>query len=185
MSYTAASDLELINALRKGSRSALTEIFHRHWKSLFLTAAHKLQSRAIAEELVQDLFADIWEKRERLFSDEDVNLSGYLQRAIKNRVLNQLRKQLHDRKYWTYCRYHLPVSQACTQDHVEFNDLQEKLNFAIEELSDKTKEIFVMHKIKGIPVVKISEQLKLSEKAVGYHLTKSVKELKIRLRDFI
>lgn len=173
--------------MRRGCRDALTEIFHRHWKKLFLTAAYKLQSHAVAEELVQDLFADLWEKRERLFSGADgaLSLSAYLQRAVANRIFNQLRKQLYDRKYWDYCMRHMPSSEPCTQNRVEFNDLQDTLNTAIGGLSDKTREIFVMHKIKGIPVVKISEQLNLSEKAVGYHLTKSVKELKLRLRDFM
>lgn len=185
MPYNDASDADLVTALRDGSHDALTEIFHRHWKTLYLTAFHKLRSTSLAEEIVQDLFTDLWEKRDRLFTGAEIQLAAYLTRAIKNRILNHIRKLVYEKKYWVYCKQHLPRYESTTQELAEYHDLQEKLNEALEHLPGKTKEIFVLHKLKGVPVVKISEQLKLSEKAVGYHLTKSVKELKVYLRDFI
>lgn len=185
MPYTEASDLDLVTALRDGSHDALTEIFRRHWKPLYLSAFYRLQSHELAEEIVQDLFAELWEKREKLFSGNECLLIAYLNRAVRNKVLNHIRKLAYDKKYWEYCRQSLPVSETSTDQLAEYNDLQEKLNTAVGHLSEKTKEIFVLHKIKGVPVAKISQQLNLSEKAVGYHLTKSVKELRVYLRDFM
>lgn len=75
--------------------------------------------------------------------------------------------------------------KAPPHELAEYNELQDKLNTALGQLSDKTKEIFVLHKLKGVPVLQISRELNLSEKAVGYHLTKSVKKLKTQLRDYI
>jgi len=187
MPYTTAPDLDLITDLRAGKHGALTEIFRRHWKPLYLTAYYKLQSHDLAEETVQELFTDLWDKRERLFTDSSgaINLGAYLNRAVKNKILNHMRTLVHDQMYWEYCRQHLPVSENTTSDLTEYNELEEKLQVAVEQLSGKTREIFVLHKLKGVPVSNISRQLDLSEKAVGYHLTKSVKELKVHLRDFI
>jgi RNA polymerase sigma-70 factor (ECF subfamily) len=185
MQVTEASDRDLITGLRAGKHEALTKIFRRYWKSLYLTAWKKLQSHELAEELVQELFTEIWDKRDRLFSAAEVHLAAYLNTALKNKILNHIRKLVYDRKYWDHCRMHLPITDNSTQDLAEYNDLQEKLNAGIEHLSDKTREIFVLHKIKGVPVGQISRQLNLSEKAVGYHLTKSVKELRLHLRDYI
>lgn len=185
MTYTKASDLDLITALRDGSHDALTEIFRRHWKPLYETAYYKLQSHELAQEIVQDLFAELWEKRERLFSGGEYLLLAYLNRAVRNKILNHIRRLAYDRKYWAYCKQHLPISETSADHLAEYNDLQEKLDTAVDQLSEKTKEIFVLHKIEGVPVAKISKQLNLSEKAIGYHLTKSVKELKVHLRDFM
>lgn len=185
MPYSKASDHDLVTALRDGSHDALTEIFRRHWKPLYLTAFYKLQSHELAEEIVQDLFAGLWEKRETLFSDNECLLIAYLNRAVRNKILNHIRRLAYDKKYWEYCKQHLPVSETSTDQLAEYNELQERLNTAVDQLSEKTKEIFVLHKIKGVPVAKISQQLNLSEKAVGYHLTKSVKELKVHLRDYM
>lgn len=186
MTPSRATDSDLIIALREGSHEALTEIFRRFWKPLYLTAFYKLRSHTLAEETVQELFTELWDKRNSLFADHsnEFYLSAYLNRAIKNKVLNQLRRRVYDKKYWDYCKQHLPSCECSTHELAEYNDLQENLNAALDQLSDKTKEIFVLHKLKGIPVVQISRDLKLSEKAVGYHLTKSVKELKLHLRDF-
>lgn len=187
MACEKASDLDLITDLRSGRHEALTEIFHRYWRPLYISVLNKLRSHALAEEIVQELFTELWDKRERLFSGsaDVLNLPSYLQRAVKNKVLNHIRKQVYDKKYWEYCKLHFQSAENSTHELAEYNDLQEKLNTAMDQLSDKTKEIFVLHKLKGVPVVQISRQLNLSEKAVGYHLTKSVKELKLHLRDFI
>lgn len=187
MRISEASDQVLLCALRAGEHDALTEIFRRHWKQLYLTACHKLQSHDIAEEVVQELFTDLWDKREKLFNkaDSSFHFGSYLNRAVKNKILNHIRRLVYDKKYWAYCREHLPASESSTHQLAEYNDLQGKLDDALNHLSAQTKEIFVLHKIKGVPVIQISRDLKLSEKAVGYHLTKSVKELKVHLRDFI
>ena len=187
MPYAKASDLDLITALREGKPEALTEIFRRFWKRLYLTAFYKLQSHELAQEIVQELFTDIWDKRDRLFSDpkNEPDLYSYLNRAVKNKVLNQIRKMVYDKKYWDYCKQHLPSSENSAHQLAEYNELQDKLNASVAQLSQKTREIFVLHKLKGVPVIQISRDLKLSEKAVGYHLTKSVKELKGYLKDFM
>lgn len=187
MSSDKATDLELITDLKAGCQDALTEIFHRYWRQLYLTAFYKLRSHEVAEEIVQDLFMELWDKRETLFnrSLETLNLTAYLERAIKNKVLNQIRTKIYDRKYWEYCKEYIPASVNTTQEIAEYNELETKLHDAMDHLSAKTREIFVLHKLKGIPVGQISRKLNLSEKAVGYHLTKSVKELKVHLRDFI
>ena len=187
MHLSKASDLDLITDLRAGRQEALTQIFHRYWKPLYLSAFYKLRDHELAEEIVQELFVDLWDKRDQLLtgSPKTINLHAYLIKAVKNKVLNQVRKRVYDQRYWEYCRHHLPDSENATHELAEFNELEDKLQAAIDQLSDKTREIFVLHKLKGIPVGQISRKLKLSEKAVGYHLTKSVKELKVHLRDFI
>jgi RNA polymerase sigma-70 factor (ECF subfamily) len=187
MPYSNALDVELVSDLQAGKAEALNEIFRRYWRQLYRSAFHKVRSHELAEEIVQELFMDLWDKKERLFSSshDALHLPSYLNRAVRNRVLNHLRKKLYDQKYWEYCRLYFPVSEDSTHELAEYNDLSHKLETAINQLSDKTKEIFVLHKLKGVPVVQISRKLKLSQKAVGYHLTKSVKELRFHLRDFI
>jgi RNA polymerase sigma-70 factor (family 1) len=186
MCVSKATDLDLITDLKAGKHEALTEIFRRHWKALYFAAFHKLHSHEAAEEIVQELFTELWDKREQLFSQSlNAHLLSYLARAVKNKVLNHLRKQIYDQKYWEYCKQYLPAYASSTDELAEYNELENKLESAMGQLSEKTREIFVLHKLKGVPVVQISRKLNLSEKAVGYHLTKSVKELKVHLRDFI
>src|SRR5688500_6415349 len=99
------SDYDLLLALKNGEKDALTEIFKRYWKPLYHTAFQKLRSKAIAEEIVQDLSTEVWDKRIILFRNataDSLNLSSYLHTAIKNKVLNCIRRQVYDKRYWEY-----------------------------------------------------------------------------------
>jgi RNA polymerase sigma factor (sigma-70 family) len=187
MQLCPPSDDQLISDLRAGKAEALTGIFKRYWRPLYLNAFQKLRSHESAEELVQELFTELWDKREHLLSKplNTLHLPSYLNRAIRNKVLNHIRRQLYDKKYWEYCRQQFSGSENSAHELAEYNDLQNNLHSAIAQLSHKTKQIFVLNKLEGVPVVQISRKLKLSEKAVGYHLTKSVRELKVYLRHFI
>lgn len=187
MACKQTPDPDLIAALREGRHDALTEIFTRYWKPLYVHAYQKLRSHEQAEEIVQDLFTELWDRRERLFSAStgEQHLSSYLRTAIRNKILNHIRRKLYDQRYWEYCRSYLPSVENTAHHLAEYNDLQEQLNTAVSQLSDRTKEIFVLHKLQGVPVVQISRSLKLSEKAVGYHLTKSTRVLRDHLKDFI
>ena len=59
-------DNELVDQLREGSGAAFEQIFKKYWQRLYRLALNKLQTAQEAEEVVQELFASIWEKRERL-----------------------------------------------------------------------------------------------------------------------
>ena len=141
MPFNKATDLDLIADLKAGSQEALTEIFRRHWKPLYLSAFYKLRSHELAEEIVQELFTDLWDKRANLLSRsmEVLNLRAYLDRAVKNKVLNQIRKKVYDQKYFEYCKAHLPVFDNSASEMTEYNDLQTSLDVAMEKLSDKTR----------------------------------------------
>ena len=136
MCLSKATDLDLVTDLKAGRPEALTEIFRRHWRALYLTAFHKLRSHELAEEVVQELFTELWDKRERLFSHPlSVNLLSYLNRAVKNKILNHLRKKIYDQRYWEYCKQYIPASENSAHQLAEYNELEEKLNSAMGELS--------------------------------------------------
>src|SRR6185437_10101821 len=83
--YSSYNDAALLGLLRVGDTTAFTEIYNRYWKLLFHLAAAKTNSLAEAEELVQDLFLDMWKSREQL--EMATSLKTYLAVALKYRVI--------------------------------------------------------------------------------------------------
>jgi DNA-directed RNA polymerase specialized sigma24 family protein len=69
--------------------------------------------------------------------------------------------QQYDRKYWKYYTRQFSGSENSIHELAEYNDLRNSLQSAIPQLSDKTKEIFVLNKLEGVPVIQISRELKL------------------------
>lgn len=172
----------LLADLQKGSVRAFEKIFRRHWEPLYRSARMKLRSHEEAEEIIQSIFSALWERRETLAIS---NLSHYLNVALRNRILNAIRDRIPQEKYWNYYKNFIPQQEANTDQKVDFNDLNEAVETAVEKLPEKSRQVFKLSRLEGMSNAEIANILKVSEKAIEYHLTKSLKELKVQLKDFI
>ena len=94
-STSALTDEQLVMALQQGDRQAFAELYDRYWADLFQLAARKLASPELAEELVQDLFITLWQRRETLAIAQ---VNRYLFSALKFSVIDHVRTQeVHER----------------------------------------------------------------------------------------
>jgi RNA polymerase sigma-70 factor (family 1) len=175
-------EVKLLQELSLGSEDAFEEIFNAYWKPLYTTAFGKLQDRAEAEEVVQNIFFSLWEHREKI---EIENLSAYLHRAVKNRILNSIRAKVTEKKYWDYYKNFIPSVQNSTENTVVFDNLQEGLEAAVNHLPEKSRRVFQLSRFEGRTNHEIAKLLKISEKSIEYHLTKSLRELRIHMKDYI
>ena len=85
------SDEELLLMLQSGEHHAFREIYKRYWDKLLYLAGKKLADLSEAESIVQDVFVDLWQRRETLEIREQ--LAGYLVVAVRYRILNFLARQ--------------------------------------------------------------------------------------------
>lgn len=173
---------ELLNDLRNGSEGAFEQIFKLYWQPLYAIARSKLRSHEEAEEVIQGIFSTIWEKRHTLLI---TNLSHYLQTCVRNRVINHIRLRITQEKYWEYYKHFIPQHKDITEDLVAFDNLSEAVDEAVSRLPEKSRQVFQLNRLEGRSKKEIAKLLRLSEKAIEYHLTKSLKELRIHLKDFI
>ncbi len=162
--------------------AAFEQIYKLYWKRLYAMAAAKLQSSEEAEEIVQELFTTLWEKRNILII---TNLSHYLFSSVRHRVINTVRSKVVHKSYWEFYRSFIPSSNSSTEEVVQYNDLSKAFENAVNALPEKSQAIFRLSRFEGKSVQEIAKSLKLSEKAIEYHVTKSLKVLKVQLKDFI
>jgi RNA polymerase sigma-70 factor (family 1) len=182
--YASCSDAVLVDALRANEEGAFAEIYQRYCYPLFTLAYRKLKDREVAEELVQDLFENLWSRRAE---NQIQQLSNYLFTAVKYRIINYLKVQKVKAGYELFCR--LSASQAAadttTEDALALHDLSSALRASVQQLPEKSREIFELSRLEHYSVAEISVRVNLSEKSVEYHLTKSLKLLRSYLRDFL
>jgi RNA polymerase sigma-70 factor (family 1) len=179
---TEYSESLLLADLRKGSVDAFEKIFKQHWESLYNSAKAKLRSHDEAEEVIQNIFSALWEKRESLLI---TNLTYYLNMALRNRILNLIRDKIPQEKYWEYYRSFMPKYQDITDQIVAFDDLNDAVELAVKHLPEKSRQVFKLSRLEGRSNAEIANLLHVSEKAIEYHLTKSLKELRLHLKDFM
>jgi RNA polymerase sigma-70 factor (family 1) len=178
--YFSYNEAELLGLLRAGDREAFTEIYNRYWKVLFHIAANKSGSLPEAEELVQDLFLDIWKRREQL--EIATNLKSYLAVALKYRVINLLARRNKRRRYEQYAGKKLSIADTSTEQWLGFHELDECIAALVAELPDKCRLVYQLKKEKGYSQRDIALHLQISEKAVEAHITRALKLIRTGIR---
>lgn len=171
----------LVEGLKRGDEQAFAEIYKRYGYGLIEQAFRKVSSREAAEEIVQDLFTTLWHKR----ATADVQkLREYLSSAVKYRVINLIKSKLTHAGYLSYCRGVASEADHRTEE-LAVGDLSLALNTGLARLPGNAREVFQLSRMEHQTVPQIAVRLKLTPKAVEYHLTRALKLLRNSLKDFL
>lgn len=176
------SDNELTTRFRNDSVEAFREIYSRYWRMVYLLAYKKLNSREVAEELTQNLFVSIWEKRLEVNIE---NLRAYLLTALKYSIIKHYRSLLVQGKYLAHFNGNTQEYENPVEQHIHATDLGKAIKEALAQFPPKTRQIFELSRYDLLSNRQIAEALGLSEKTVEYHITQSVKILRGYLKDYL
>ena len=181
--YTILNDKELIILLSSNDMQAFTEIYNRYWKKLFSIAANKIQDLDDAEEIVQDIFVELWKRRDKL---SVINtLSPYLAVSVKYRVIKWFDKRNNQQKYANYSKDHISIADYSTEQWLEFEELKDRLMEFVAELPEKCRLVYRLSREAGYSQKMIAGEMGISEKTVEAHLGKALKTLRARLSQFL
>jgi RNA polymerase sigma-70 factor (ECF subfamily) len=96
-----------------------------------------------------------------------------------------LRSKITEEKYWNYYRTFLPQDRLQTEEVVVFDELNEAVEEAVNLLPEKSRTVFKLSRMEGRTNAEIAKVLHLSEKSIEYHLTKSLRQLRVHLKDYM
>ena len=176
--YTHLSDLELFSMVKSENVAAFEELYSRHRSDLINAVYKRLQSRQRAEDLVQDLFISIYQKRAVI--EFTISVKAYLHQAIKYKVLNEFRSELIRTKY----QKSLFFSDFCKNDfanRVEAKELGRKIEQTVDSLPEKCRQVFLMSRKDNLSNKDISNGLHISVSTVEKHIGKALNILRSNL----
>lgn len=176
--YATKDDGELIALLTDGDRSAFTEIFNRYNKLLYSHVLNKIRDEAAAQDIVQDIFVILWEKRSIV---KNINLSGYLFTMTRNRVLNLLSHGKVVSNHILNVQNYEQPSYPMADELIREKQLAEIIDTEINALPPRMREIFILSRFKHLSNKEIAAKLKLSEHTVADQIKKSLKKLRYRI----
>ena len=182
MFITSHNENKTVKAFSDNDEEAFLKIYDEYWYKVFLIAYKRLGKRDVAQELTQDLFLKLWEKRHTL---KPQNISSYLFVSIKNSVIDHIHSGIVANKYLHFYKTFGELSSTNTQNIVEFDDLSQAIEKGLLKLPTKTQQVFKLSRLESWSLDKIARHLHLSEKTVGYHLTKSLKFMRAYLREYL
>ncbi|MGN8058319.1 sigma-70 family RNA polymerase sigma factor [Pedobacter sp. 22163] len=172
---------DLLDRLKMGDKQAYEKIYFTYSNELLLAAYKKTGDKVIAEELVQNIFISLWEKRQEAVIN---NLQAYLFGALKLSVINHIRSLVMENKYMEYQILTYSEDHQDTTNLVDLHDLSSIIEEGINSLPEKTQEVFRLSRYQHQSTKDISAGLNISEKAVEYHITRSIKRIKEYIKNF-
>ncbi|MCK3684467.1 RNA polymerase sigma-70 factor [Maribellus sp. YY47] len=175
-------EIELIRALKKGDTNAFEELFQRYHKKLYSFLFQLLRSKEDAEEIVQDTFVKIWEKRENFI--EGYSFDSFLFTIAKNSFLNLTRKRVNGRIFENHLDFLEEASTLKTDDYVIYQETRDIIDHIIEKMPPKRKEIFLLRRIEGLSRKEIADKLGISIITVDGQLTKANIHIKGELKKY-
>ena len=174
------TDKSFILRLIKGDKLAFNHIFNACNQKLYFFALGYLKSEKDAEEVVQETFLKIWERKE--YIDPELSFQAYLFKIAFNFIQKRLIKKMNDEELKHNLAEELVQFDSQTSNMVNYHFLLQHINQLIDKLPPRQKEIVELRKLQGYSTKEISEQLSLAVKTVEAHLTAALKFLKEQLK---
>jgi len=172
---------ELLTALAQGHEDALKIIYRKYWDRLFLSAYNILKDKEACEDIIQDLFVQLWQKREQLTIT--TSLGAYLFTATRYQVFRTIRRSPVRKELFE------DLDQRFLADGPEIplyvKEIQETINAAVEGLPGKCREIYRLSREEHLSNKDIAANLQISPKTVENQLTIALKRLREALGDLL
>ena len=163
--------------------NAFEELFKAHFGALHSYASVMLYHDSYAEEIVQNVFVRIWEKRDLL--DVQISVKAYLYKCVHNDCLNYIKHKKIKTKYQDHAAFIMNDQSENTSDKLILTELQERLQVALNQLPEQCRTIFQMSRFEDLKYREIAEELGISIKTVENQMGKALKILRIKLVDFL
>jgi len=169
--------------LTNAGTSALFEnVFKTYFKSLHTYACSILKDEAMAEEIVQQVFYKLWEKKEQLQLLQSV--PAYLYRSVHNECLNYVKHTKVKAKHHAHTLYAQQEPDETT-DQATLKELQQKIDTAINDLPEQCRTIFQLSRFEDLKYREIADRLGISVKTVENQMGKALRTLRNKLVEYL
>jgi len=174
--------MDLLRRLQSGDESAFDAIFRQWYAPLVRFADSIVRSRAIAEEIVQDVMLELWRRREALSPDSSVQ--AYLFQSTRNRSLNHIRHERVERRAEPGAEDEYGTAPAASSALLEA-EIDTAVRNAVAGLPDRCREVFELSRSRGLKYSEIATALGISVKTVESQMGKALRILRERLAPFL
>lgn len=171
----------ILRQLKDGNINAFRKIYMAYSERLFHFASSYLKNTFEAEEIVQEVFIQVWEMRNEI--DPDRSFSSLIHRMTVNRVFNQMKHRVVRQKYQNYLLHFDHSLEESPEATLHFKELESKINSLLAKLPEQQRNIFEMSRMKGLSHSKIANELGLSVRTVENQVYRASRFLKDQLNE--
>ncbi len=176
------ADLLLWKTIVNDDEKAFEKIFLLFYGPLSVYAQKFIDEQTVREDIVQDVFASLWENRKKLMIT--TSLKSYLIQSVRNNCLNHLKKEGLNRQYQEFISKEYSISDE-QQDVYLLSELYTLLEEALKKLPDTYRLVFEMHRMEGKDYAEIAETLNISVRTAKRYKSQVVDVLRKELKDYL
>ncbi len=178
MSGTASHTSEslLVAELKKGNEKAFIQLYDTYIDVIYAYSLKLLKSEAYAEEVLQDVFMKVWQKRETL--DVSRSFKSYLYTIARNKCFDFLQKAANDKKLKEAIFYQSQKSFSASDLKLIESDFERIKKEAYDTLPPKRREIFELSRQEGLTYDEIAERLGISTSTVKTQMNKALESMR-------
>lgn len=181
---TIESEKLTLLALKQGDERVFESVFKQFYEPLCIHARRYVIDPDQAEEVVQDMFFKMWDRRDAL--SINTSLPAYLYKAVTNHALNFIKYQKQARQYQDYIGFRVDENVApSAHDTLVHSDLELQFKGLVKELPEKRRLIFEMNRFEGMKYNEIATKLNISSKTVEIQISKALEFLRSKLKDYL
>lgn len=161
-------------------RVAFYNLYERYCRRLHGFVLRYIKQNEDAEEIVQEVFVKIWESRNKI--DAYSSFEAFLFTIAYNTTISLLRKRTNEKKYLEHLKsLQLPDNSPDLIDEIQFNELNDRVQTLLSELTPRQKEIFQLSREEGLTHDEIAKKLDISVNTVKKHMSNTLTFLKSQI----
>ncbi len=176
--YSVLEDGELVSLLNTGNREAFDELYRRYWLLLYDAAYKRLEDKQQAEDIVQEVFIRLWMRRNEVAIGA---VAAYLHTAVRYSVLSYITRHKVSLSFYNSFEALLLLEKDTPEDQLLTKELLVSVYAYAETLSERKKQIFLLHVHHKLTTREIADALEISQKAVQNQLGPTLDGLRSHL----
>ncbi|MEW5917632.1 MAG: RNA polymerase sigma-70 factor [Gemmatimonadota bacterium] len=176
------NDERRIECVRSGDPVAFEQVFRTYHTQLYGFAYRYLRSQPAAEDVVQEVFATLWEDRTRFAKSGSIG--RFLFGAVRNRAISYLRRQIVERRWQTdSVNSHLAVDLNAVERDLHYAELRQVVDEVVASLPERCGVACVLRWERQLSYAEIATAMGITVKTVETYLLRGTKALRARYRD--
>ncbi|MDD4609313.1 MAG: RNA polymerase sigma-70 factor [Bacteroidaceae bacterium] len=172
------------SSIEKTDERDFEQLFDTYYAPFYLYAKRFLDEEEVCQDLVSDVFANLWLKREEVEITSRVIL-GYLKTAVKNACLNHIKHNCYIQDYSSACQQKTPIYASSPDAVYNLKELYALLYASLEKLPEEQRQVFIKKVFEGKSRSEIADDLDISVKTVDRYKQKAMEQISKECKDYL
>lgn len=175
------TDADLVHRIKYGEKKAFQELYERYAPKIHHFSLSYLKNEADSEELVQNVFLKVWEKRKIL--DASQNIKSYIFKIAVNSIYDFIRCKNIEKAFSEFALNNYSRESNNTWNTIIYKEMQTTLNKRVSQMPEQRRRVFHLSKRKGLTNDEIAEKLNISKRTVENQLYRALAFLKVHYKN--